>query len=506
MILSKENLEKINVPGIEKPAQGCFALPEKVLQFGTGVLLRGLPDYFIHKANQQGIFNGRIVVVKSTGHGGTDAFTTQDALFTHYTRGYESGIRREETLINSSISRVLAANSAWDKILACAADKDMQLIISNTTEVGLTLLPGDELHAAPPKSFPGKLTAFLYARYKAFHGSDDSGMVIIPTELIPDNGKKLKDICVQLAVENMLESAFIDWLTTANDFCNSLVDCIVPGAMPAQEAAATAAAQGYEDDLHITSESYRLWAIETSRPHTRELLSFSRIDEGVVVTDSIDKFRELKLRLLNGAHTFSCGLAVLSDFSTVKEAMSNAFFENYITALMQDEITAAIISKDITREDAGAFAERVLDRFRNPFIVHQWLSITVQYTSKMAMRCVPALLEYYKRMKEVPAHMASGFGAYILFMRSRQNSKGEFTGNNCGNSYVIQDDKAALLHQKWQSGNPEIVVHEVLSDTGLWNANLSLLPGFEKAVLAIVRKFLEQSGDAVAHRTAILAA
>lgn len=506
MILSKEHLTNITAAGIGKPLVDCFALPEKVLQFGTGVLLRGLPDYFIDKANHRGVFNGRIVVVKSTGNGGTDAFTTQDNLYTHYIRGIEDGVRKEEAKINCSISRVIAANESWADILACAANEAMQVIISNTTEVGLTLLPGDDLEAAPPRSFPGKLTAFLYERYKIFNGSPDSGMVIIPTELIPDNGNILKDICVALATENKLEAAFIRWLTTANDFCNSLVDCIVPGALPEAEAKQVSAVNGYQDDLHITSETYRLWAIETTRTRTKEILSFSTIDEGVVITDNINKFRELKLRLLNGAHTFTCGLAVLSDFSMVKEAMNNPFFEKFINELMKEEITATVTNKEIDRDEAIAFADKVLDRFRNPFIEHLWLSITMQYTSKMAMRCVPAILEYYRRFKDVPRHMAAGFGAYILFMRSEQNGHGQFTGKNCGKKYIIQDDKAPLLHAKWQAVNPEVVVHDILADKGLWNADLSQLPGFEKAVLATVRKFLGQSADTIAKETAILAA
>jgi len=75
MILSEKNIRNIaKQQGLDIPAAELFSLPEKVLQFGTGVLLRGLPDYFIDKANKQGIFNGRVVIVKSTSQGGTDAF------------------------------------------------------------------------------------------------------------------------------------------------------------------------------------------------------------------------------------------------------------------------------------------------------------------------------------------------------------------------------------------------------------------------------------------------
>src|SRR5665647_3936037 len=82
MLLSKFNLKNIDAGIVTVPDESLFALPEKVLQFGTGVLLRGLPDYFIDKANRNGIFNGRIVVVKSTDSGDSAAFDKQDGLYT----------------------------------------------------------------------------------------------------------------------------------------------------------------------------------------------------------------------------------------------------------------------------------------------------------------------------------------------------------------------------------------------------------------------------------------
>src|SRR4030095_1653476 len=199
MQLSKQNLKNITSrPGLIVPDERLFSLPERVLQFGTGVLLRGLPDYFIDKANRQGVFNGRIVVVKSTDSGDSSAFDKQDGLYTLCVRGLENGEKIEENIVNSSISRVLSAKDEWSEILQCAHNPNMQIIISNTTEVGIQLVQ-DDIHRLPPVSFPGKLLAFLLERYKAFDGSRQSGMVIVPTELILDNGKKLESIVLELA-------------------------------------------------------------------------------------------------------------------------------------------------------------------------------------------------------------------------------------------------------------------------------------------------------------------
>jgi tagaturonate reductase len=469
MNLSKENLAAVKTSGVIKPADKIFSLPEKVLQFGTGVLLRGLPDYFIDKANRQGLFNGRVVVVKSTDAGDSGAFDRQDGLYTLCVRGIEGGKKVEENIICSAISRVLSARQQWQDILQLAHRPEMQIIVSNTTEVGIQLVQEEvrggaaEVRAGAPASFPGKLLAFLYERYKAFAGSPESGMVIIPTELIVDNGKKLAGIVKELALWNKLESEFIDWIEEHNRFCSSLVDRIVPGKPDAATLQQLEQDLGYTDELLAISEVYRLWAIEGDEK-VRSVLSFAAADAGVVIAPDIEIYRELKLRLLNGTHTMSCGLAVLAGFPTVKTAMDDALFSSFVTDLMLKEI-APNIPYAVSLAEARDFGLKVLDRFRNPHIQHQWISITMQYSSKIRMRIVPVLLRHYQP-KPLP-HIVLGFAAYLLFMR--------------GKSGPVTDERAAYFRELWQQ-EPAVVVRTALKDQGLWGADLTELPGFEAAV------------------------
>jgi tagaturonate reductase len=476
MQLSKQTIGKIKQQeGLILPDTSLLSLPEKVLQFGTGVLLRGLPDYFIDRANRKGIFNGRIVVIKSTSQGETDAFRNQDGLYTLCIRGVEDGRKVEENIVNSAISRVLSAQQEWDLILKCAHDPEMRLIISNTTEVGITLTE-DDVYARPPLSFPGKLLAFLLERYKAFDGNSRSGMVIIPTELIPENGKKLLEILLMLAEKNGLEPAFMDWLKTANHFCNSLVDRIVPGKLPAGDQFRTEKALGYKDDLMIMAESFRLWAIETNDNKVKDIISFHEADEGVVIAADIEKFRELKLRLLNGVHTFACGLAHLSGFRTVREAMDDEQFCFYVSQLAMLEIASVLDSRMIRYEEACAFAVKVLDRFRNPSLEHPWLSIAVQFTSKMRMRNVPLIIKHYNRSKTPPDHMALGFAGYLLFMN--------------GEEYRITDDHAEKLKIYWKEYGTAGVTEAVLKDKELWGTDLTGLDGFAQLVDAGLKSLI----------------
>jgi tagaturonate reductase len=479
MILSKENLKHLTTPGLIKPTDSVFQLPEKVLQFGTGVLLRGLPDYFIDKANREGIFNGRIVVIKSTATGSTSGFETQDGMYTLVVKGIDKGVKVEENIICSAISRVLSASGEWKDILACAHSEAMQIIVSNTTEVGLQLTL-EKIDQNPPASFPGKLLAFLVERYTAFKGSAQSGMVIIPTELIPDNGKKLKNILIELATFNKLDESFTTWLTTHNHFCSSLVDRIVPGKPDEDAAAAFEKQFGYTDDLLTAAEVYRLWAIEGNEK-VKSVLSFYKADDGVIIAPDIEIYRELKLRLLNATHTLSCGTAFLAGFETVKAGMEDETLSGYVTRLMLNDIASAIPYK-IEEKVSHEFAHKVLDRFRNPHIRHLWLSITQQYSMKLKMRALPVLLQYYKNFNKVPHDIALGFSAWILFMKAVKKDGDKYFGESNGMSYPIGDDQAAYFHNQWKEHGEDNIVHAILKDQSAWGTDLTTLSGFEDAV------------------------
>ena len=465
------------------------------MQFGTGVLLRGLPDYFIDKANKRGIFNGRVVVVKSTG-GDVAEFEEQDNLFTHCIYGIREGQVVEERVVNASISRVLSAKDHWNAILRCAHDPQIQAVISNTTEVGITFV-SESVHAQPPSSFPGKLLAFLLERYTAFGGDRDRGLVIVPTELIPDNGPKLRDILMRLAKENGLDSDFLSWLTTCNHFCSSLVDRIVPGKLPPAQKEQIESMLGISDNLMIISEPYCLWAIESGNDRVKEVLSFFRADDGVHIVPDITMFRELKLRLLNGTHTLCCGLAYLAGFDTVRQSMEDKDVPVFMSRLMHEEIIPAIVSDDLSETSADAFASAVLDRFRNPFIEHRFLSITLQYSSKMAMRNIPILQRYVQRFGKIPECIAIGLAAHILFLKGTLRDDGKYYGVRGGQPYAITDDNAAFYAECWTSGNTGSVVTRVLANEKIWGINLLSIEGLAEKVNLYLEMLIKDGPAAV---------
>lgn len=487
MKLSRYTLKNIPLDKVDVPDEETFDLPEKILQFGTGRLLRGLPDYFVDKANKSGIFNGRIVMVKSTAKGDAAAFEKQDGLYTLCERGIVDGRKIEENIISSSVSRVLIANDEWDQILKCAHDENINIIISNTTEVGIQLI-NDDIRRYPPVSFPGKLLAFMHERFIACGGKPDGGFVIVPTELIVDNGKMLESIVLELAHLNSLEDDFIEWIEKYNYFCNSLVDRIVTG-MPAGAVRTQIENElGYTDELLTVSEVYCLWAIEGDEK-IKKILSFAEASEGIVIEPDIDRHRELKLRLLNGTHTLTCGLAFLAGYDTVQQTMEDELTFNFISGLMRNEI-APSIPYNIDENVKQLFISKVLDRFRNPHINHRWKNITLNYSSKMKMRCVPLLINFFKKNEVVPPLFTLGFAAYLYFMKAVKQTGDEFFGELNGEYYLIEDEMAVKFYSFWKEESADAVVTHVLKDQSLWEHDLSELTDFKKAVTAHLKNII----------------
>jgi tagaturonate reductase len=308
---------------------------------------------------------------------------------------------------------------------------------------------------------------------------------------VSENGKLLKSILNELAIFNQLDEAFIHWLNRANDFCNSLVDRIVPGKLASEKKSLEESLLGFQDDLMILCEPYSLWAIESSNTKTVEILSFAKANPTVKVVPDINLFKELKLRLLNGTHSFSCALAMFCGFDTVIQAMQVDYFRQFVQRLMFDEIKPLIISESIMEQTAQIFAEQVIDRFSNENIEHKWVNISMQYSSKMAIRNVPLFLKNSSLNRELPFRMMIGFAAYLLFMKTEKNADGLYYRTIGNKTYQVNDEKAELLYHYWFGKNTFEAVNDILSDNSLWGTNLHLINGFCKKTVDLIENLKE---------------
>ena len=465
---------------VHLPPASLLELPERAVQFGTGGFLRGFVEFFIDGANRTGSFDGRIVAIGSTGSGRDDVVNDQQGLYTLVTEGIENGRPVRDFRLISSLSRALSANAEWGEVLQLARNPEIALVFSNTTEVGITLDPDDEL-GDPPRSFPGKLTAFLYERARTFGYSAESGLQIIPCELLDRNGDRLKEIVSELGARWNLGEAFQRWLAESVVFCNTLVDRIVPGVPSPERRADLEQILGYRDALITVCEPYRLFAIECPSD-CRGALRFADADPGIILAGDIEPYRLRKVRLLNGAHSLLAPVALQCGATTVFEAMSDDLVGAYLRRTMYDELVTALDAPN-----AGTFAREVLERFANPYLEHSLFDITLHGTAKMRVRVIPSITDFADKEHRVPELIAFGYAAFLLFLRGDLQALRRSQG-----LAVPADEQGARVRDMWArasgSDAAQTVARDACSDESLWGTSLTAITGFEDAVAAHLEK------------------
>jgi tagaturonate reductase len=463
-------------------------LPTRVLQFGEGNFLRAFVDWMLQRMNQRGLFAGRATLVQPIPAGLAPVVNAQDGLFTVVLRGIKDGTPTESREIVASVTGCVDPYTDTRAFLACATNPELRFIVSNTTEAGIRVDASDALAAQPATSFPGKLTQLLYARYRHFSGATERGLVLLPCELIERNGDTLASAVKELAQRWQLPLEFGQWLDAACIFTNTLVDRIVTG-YPKDEAPALSAELGYEDELLVTGESFHCWVIESEAPLERELpLRESGLN--VIWTPNMTPYRERKVRILNGAHTMLALGAYLAGRNTVREAMQDAGFRSYVERGIQDEILPTLT---LPRHDLESFAESVVERFDNPAIKHQLLSISLNSVSKYKARILGTVADYMQKTGQVPARLAFALAALFAFYRGDRIDGGALIGQRDGAPYRVQDEAAALeaFRSAWSVASAEpfttqscdALVRRVLSQRDLWGQDVTAtLPAFTSAV------------------------
>ncbi len=492
-------MEQLNYEILRKTGYDGFILekaPEKVLQFGEGNFLRAFVDDFIDIANEKAGFNGKVVLVQPIAQGLTELINRQEGLYTLYLRGSENGIRVDDRRVISAVSRCINPYGEWDKVLETARSRDIEIIVSNTTEAGIVHDTESTFDQNPPVSFPAKLTRVLYERFAA----GMPGIVMLSCELIDNNGKELLKCVNQYIDDWKLSEDFRRWVNEENIFCSTLVDRIVPGRIrDAGEAEALAAANGYEDPLTDVGEVFGIWVIEGPES-LEDRLPFKKAGVPVIVVPDVTPYKKRKVRILNGAHTGFVPGAYLAGYDIVRDCMHDETVLGYMNRMLYEEVIPTL---PLDRKDLEDFARAVQDRFNNPFVNHELMSISLNSTSKWRARNMPTFLDYVREQGKLPACLTTSFAAYIAFY---SNEPQELTdqGLVCrrpkGNRYTVSDDRRVLeFYWDHREDSPEELVHAVMSNTEMWGQDLTEIAGFEAETVRIL-KTIRGEGAAQAFR------
>ena len=473
---------------------------EKVMQFGEGNFLRAFVDDFIDIANEKAGYNGKVVLVQPIAQGLTDLINQQEGLYTLYLRGSENGVKVDDKRVISAVSRCINPYAEWGKVLELARSSDLEIIVSNTTEAGIVHDTESAFGQEPPISFPAKLTRVLYERWKAGRG----GIVMLSCELIDNNGKELLRCVNQYIDDWKLEDGFRRWVNEENVFCSTLVDRIVPGRIrDPEEAKALAEKNGYDDPLTDVGEVFGIWVIEGPEG-LEDRLPFKKAGVPVIVVPDVTPYKKRKVRILNGAHTGFVLGAYLAGFDIVRDCMHDDTVRGYMNRMLYEEVIPTL---PLDKKDLEDFARAVQDRFNNPFVNHELMSISLNSTSKWRARNMPTFLDYVQEKKELPPCLTTSFAAYIAFYSNEiqeLTDKGLVCRRAKGNTYTVSDDRWVLeFYLDHRNDTPEELVHAVMTNTEMWGQDLTEVPGFEAEAARILRQI--RSEGALAAYQACLA-
>lgn len=449
-------------------------MKETIIQFGEGGFLRSFADVFIHKMNEQDLYDGKVVVVQPISKGLIPVINEQKGVYHQFLRGVENGRVINDCIEVHSISRGVDPYTDYDEFLRLAENPDMRIIISNTTEAGIEYLGTEKIDDRPPKSFPAKLTALLYHRFKAGF----NGFIILSCELIDNNGKELLACVLKYAELWNLPAEFIEWVKTQNHFCNTLVDRICTGyPKDEQEKQELDSRLKKEfgltnsDRLMNTAEIFHLWVIEGNFENEFPL---QKAGINVIWTEDVSPYKKRKVRILNGAHTSMVLAARLYGLSTVKECLDDKTVNAFLNkALFQEIVPVLSAGQDQTTAFGYVkFAQDVLERFANPFVKHQLLSIALNSVSKFKARVLPTIIEYMDYTGRYPEALTFSLAALLAFYKTDEANDGE----------------EIMAFMKKAS------VHEILLREDFWGQDLSfILEPVEKYFTIIQNEGMEQA-------------
>jgi tagaturonate reductase len=369
--------------------------PVKILQFGSGNFLRCFFDWMLQRVSDATGIEYEVTLAQLVPGG--RAFGIAGAGEYHVLlRGYEGG-QYTETLDAVRVIKDAVDPREKPAEFIEAGCEDISLIVSNSTEAGIFFDPA----ATHPNNFPSWLAMLL--EHRAHRHLPP--VMIMATELNDRSGDLLKKTLLQYGKMFVYGMEFSDYIESCT-FYNTLVDRIVPG-FPADAAGRVFEKLGYEDKWLTSGELFHLFVIEGDRK-ILDAVPFGRAGLNVIVTDDkLDFYHDRKVRILNGAHTASVPVALLSGVENVDVFASAEPHASWLSGMVYDEICRAMDDSPDSPDSlkTRAYAGDVLDRFKNPILGHKFRSIALNSIAKADARLSPTLADYFEKTGGLPPKM-----------------------------------------------------------------------------------------------------
>lgn len=461
-------MKPLNATTVQKPR-----LTEKILQFGEGNFLRAFVDWMIDKANEKGIMNHGVAIVQPIAQADTikKVFEQQDCLYHVYLEGIKDKQPVKEVSLVKSVTRIINPYSDYKKYEELFLSDKLELIVSNTTEAGIRYEEGDDLNAEPPSSYPAKMTALLYKRFKKFNGDASKGLSVICCELIEDNGSTLRQYVLKHAEVNNFGAGFENWIKTNCHFYDTLVDRIVPG-FPRETINEIKEEIGFDDNLVVKGEYFHVWAIGGDSSISKKL-PLHEAGFNVLFMDDIHNFRAKKVRILNGSHTAMVPVALQMGCETVMDAFKTPVIEKYINKMVSEEVLPMI---DEDPEELKKFADKILERFYNPFLKHYLKDISLNSLSKWEARDFPTVKDNFTKKNKDAKLVIFSFAALLVLYSGK--AEVAFTPNDTAEFVDFIQSSFNLFTGQAGKENIKGWVEGIVKNKKIWKEDFTEIPFF----------------------------
>lgn len=457
-----------------KNARADFNKPIKIIQFGTGNFLRGFADWAFEIANEKANFNAGIQIVKNTESIEEHSLNNQEGLYHVVLNGIQNQKIVNQKYLIESVKGVINPFKNYQDFLNLALEKELKLIISNTTEQGIFFNENDSSSNKCHDSFCAKLTSLLWYRFSNFDNKDNDTIAILPCELIENNGKKVKENVLKYIQNWQLGNEFITYINNHIYFYDTLVDRIVPG-FPKNENTGLP----FQDNFVVKAEPYYVWYLE-GNPIIKSIFPYEKAELNIRLVNQIKPYRDLKVSILNGLHTIMVPIAYFKNILSVKEVMDNKSLKDFLTQTAVNEIIPAI---EIDSKIAQNYLHEIFERYENPYIVHYLSNIALNSISKFKVRVVPQIVTYIRLKQELPNNLIFVLANLIVF----------YKGNYKSISLPVQDsaENLKVLHQFWGNDISLTNISILLENEMLWGVNLNAFDNFSEKVCTSIQQILQ---------------
>jgi len=466
-------------PHVQLPQYDRQQLRSRIVHFGFGAFHRAHQALLTNRVlNAKGGDWGICEISLFSGDVLMSQLREQDHLFTVLEKGADGN----QPIVIGAVHECL--NAKLDSLAAIIekfCEPQVAIVSLTITEKGYCIDPAtgkldtqnarilhDLENPTEPHSAPGILV-------EALHRRRERGLTpftVLSCDNIPDNGHVVKNAVLGMAEKRSPELA--KWIETRVSFPGTMVDRIVPAATEVSLAEITQEL-GVEDPCAISCEPFIQWVIEDNFVAGRPEWEIA----GVQMVQDVLPWEQMKLRMLNGSHSFLAYLGYLAGFAHVSDCMQDDAFREAARRLMLDEQAPTLRITDV---DLTAYADSLIDRFANPALQHRTWQIAMDGSQKLPQRMLEGVRVHLQRESAWPL-LALGIAGWMRYVSGVDDA---------GNVIDVRDPLSEKIRAIVETSSEKDRVKALLALSEIFGSDLPQHAQFVDAITDAYQRIVER--------------